>query len=150
MAYVSLKARSRALRSEPDYKTARDNYNKIKERIDKGNEPIIQKIPEYIYNSIVNSEFQKREEAELRTLGQPEFSKVEQSEIAQETEWNNPKYHADHKQIGEYYWRRTCRDRNRRKIFNRKSSWCTISKRIACIIRSTINVWTIKFKTKTG
>ena len=101
MAYVSLKARSRALRSEPDYKTARDNYNKIKERIDKGNEPIIQKIPEYIYNSIVNSEFQKREEAELRTLGQPEFSKVEQSEIAQETEWNNPKYYANHKQIGE-------------------------------------------------
>ena len=104
MAYVSLKDRSKKLKAGADYKFARDNYNKIKHRIDVGSEPIVQKIPEYIYNWVVNSEFQKKEQAEERFLGQPEFTPIEQADVAQETEWNNPRYYKDKASIGPKVW----------------------------------------------
>lgn len=98
MAYRSIKRRGVPL---SQYKTAKQVYNTKKEEIDTGPEPAIQKVLEYGANWIKNSPSEKQLEARERNLGQQEFSRSEQSTIAQETEWNNPKYYKDHKQIGE-------------------------------------------------
>lgn len=81
MAYRSLKSRSQALK----------DFQNTKDRIDPGREPIIQKIPEYIYNTLrFGSESEVEDNKRRENL-----EKLKQTiDVAKTTEWNNQKYYA--------------------------------------------------------
>lgn len=82
MSYRSLKSRSQALR----------DYNKNKERIDKGSEPALVKLAEYALNTLNYGGESEVETNERREA----LEKLKQDyDVAQSTEWNNPKYYAD-------------------------------------------------------
>ena len=81
MAYRSLKSRSKAL----------SDYNKVKENIDKGPEPIIQKLPEYLLNTLRYGSAGEVEENKRRE----NLQQLKQTiDVAKTTEWNNQKYYA--------------------------------------------------------
>lgn len=84
MAYRSLKSRSQAL----------NKYQTVKSRIDSGSEPIIQKIPEYILNTLRFGSESEVEETNRRENVLKQFQDIA---VAQTTGWNNQKYYAQGK-----------------------------------------------------